>query len=167
MMNTRRACLQALLISAVLAAPLALAVEKGKPAPTFELPGRAEPIKLNDYRGKFVYLDFWASWCGPCKQSFPWMNELQSKFGGKGLRVIGVNVDTKPEDAQKFLSQIKANFTIAFDHAGATPRSFGIKGMPTSVLIGPDGNVVFEHAGFKDDDKAEIEDRIKQLLKDK
>lgn len=144
-----------------------IAADKGGIAPAFELPGRDTAVKLAAYRGKVVYLDFWASWCGPCRQSFPWMNELQSKFGNQGLQVIAVNVDTKSEDARRFLEKNPANFVIAFDHGGATPRDFGIKGMPSSVVIGPDGKIIFEHAGFKEADRAELEGKLKLVFKEK
>jgi len=93
----------------------ALAIEAGQMAPDIELPGRSGVIKLSELKGKAVYLDFWASWCGPCKQSFPWMNEMQAKYGAKGLHVLAVNLDQKPEDAAGFLQQTKADFLIAMD----------------------------------------------------
>ena len=79
-----------------LAAFTASAVDVGQPAPELPLPAGAPGLKLADYRGKVVYLDFWASWCGPCRQSFPWMNEIQEKYGKEGLAVIGVNVPWHP-----------------------------------------------------------------------
>ena len=111
-----------------------------------------------------VYVDFWASWCGPCRQSFPWMNEMQAKYGPQGFQIVGVNVDLKNEDAKAFLAKTPARFAVAFDPAGATPRTFGIKGMPSSVLIGPDGKVLLEHSGFKEADRAELEAKIKAAL---
>ncbi len=142
----------------------ALAVEVGQPAPDFDLPGKNGAIRLDAYKGKAVYLDFWASWCGPCKQSFPWMNDMQDRYGAKGLRVVGINVDQKAADAAAFLSETPARFDVAFDAAGKTPRAFSIKGMPTSVLIGPDGKVLMVHAGFKDESRAELESQIKKSL---
>jgi cytochrome c biogenesis protein CcmG/thiol:disulfide interchange protein DsbE len=130
----------ALLCSASLG--LAHAAEPGDVAPEIDLPGQSGQIKLAALRGKWVYVDFWASWCGPCKQSFPWLNEMQSKYGAQGLTVVGINVDTKREDAATFLKQVPAQFTIAFDTAGATPKNYKIKGMPSSVLINPEGKVV-------------------------
>lgn len=153
--------------ASVLLALLALpssALEAGKPAPGFDLAGPDGAVKLDKYAGKVVYVDFWASWCGPCRQSFPWMNEMQARYGAQGLQIVGVNVDAKPDDARAFLASTPAKFAIGFDPAGATPRSYGVKGMPSSVLIGADGKVLFEHSGFKPADREELEAKIKAAL---
>ena len=150
--------------AALLCALPATALERGQAAPRFDLKGLDGSVKLDQYRGKYVYIDFWASWCGPCRQSFPWMNEMQAKYGAQGLQVIGINVDTKAEEAHNFLAGTPARFVVAFDPAGAAPLSYGIKGMPSSVLIGPDGKVVFEHSGFRAADRAELESKIKSTL---
>lgn len=145
-------------------AAVAGAVEVGKGAPDFELPGTAGPIKLSQFKGKTVYLDFWASWCGPCKQSFPWMNEIQSRWKQQGLQVVGINVDQKTDDAQAFLKTTPADFTVAFDAQGKMPREYAIKGMPTSLLIAPDGRVLYVHTGFHASDKSDLEKQIRQAL---
>ncbi|MYM39761.1 redoxin family protein [Pseudoduganella sp. CY13W] len=146
--------------------PLARAasIDAGSMAPAFDLPGAQGNIKLGDYRGKTVYLDFWASWCGPCKQSFPWMNDMQAKYGARGLQVIAVNLDAKAEDARTFLASVPAQFTIAYDPAGASAQQYRIKGMPSSVLIGPDGKVISVHAGFNPGARAELERQITTAL---
>ena len=156
--------LAAIAAAALLCALPAHALERGQSAPRFDLKGTDGAVKLDQYRGKYVYLDFWASWCGPCRQSFPWMNEMQAKYGPRGLTIVGINVDAKSDDAKTFLATTPAKFTIAFDPKGATPRQYGIKGMPSSVLIGPDGKIVFEHSGFRPADRAELENRIKASL---
>jgi cytochrome c biogenesis protein CcmG/thiol:disulfide interchange protein DsbE len=140
------------------------AAEAGSVAPAFDLPGGDGPVKSSAYRGKAIYLDFWASWCGPCRRSFPWMNEMQEKYGKQGLQVIAVNVDRKNEDAQRFLARVPARFVLAYDPAGETPRRYGVKAMPSSALIAPDGKIVFMHSGFDDDEKADLESRIRQML---
>ena len=154
----------AVLLAAALGASSAQALEKGAPAPQFDLQGPEGAVKLAKYQGKVVYVDFWASWCGPCRQSFPWMNEMQAKYGARGLQIVGVNVDANSADARQFLTTTPARFAIGFDPQGATPRSYGIKGMPSSVLIGPDGKVLMEHSGFREADRAELEAKIQAAL---
>lgn len=152
------------ILASTLLAASAFAVEVGQMAPDFDLPGASGSVKLSSYKGKTVYLDFWASWCGPCKQSFPWMNEMQSRYGSKGFQIVGVNVDQKLDDAKEFLKENKASFDVAFDSSGKIPKTFAIKGMPTSLLIGPDGKVIAVHSGFKPEQKPELEKQIKQAL---
>lgn len=153
----RLAC-AALLLAASLshAAPL----EAGQPAPALSLPGLSGPVNLADFKGKVVYVDFWASWCGPCKQSFPWMNDMQARYGAKGLQIVAVNVDAKREDADKFLASMPASFTVAFDPKGDTPKRFQIEGMPSSVLVGADGKVLMAHKGFNEESRKSLEDAL-------
>ncbi|OYT91686.1 MAG: thiol:disulfide interchange protein [Burkholderiales bacterium PBB3] len=151
---------------AALAGPCG-AVEKGEAAPALELQTRdAQPLKLS-LRGELVYLDFWASWCGPCKQSFPWMNEMHSRYGKQGLRVWAINVDQKPADAARFLAASPAQFDIGYDAAGASPRLFAVKTMPTSYLIDKSGTVLWKHAGFSPKDTAALEQAIQTALQGK
>ncbi len=154
----------ALLSLCLCAALPARSAEIGQPAPAVALPGLAGDFKLAQYKGQVVLLDFWASWCVPCRHSFPWMNQMQAKYGPRGLRVVAVNVDARRADADTFLSQVPAKFDVVFDSAGDTPRRYAVKGMPTSVLIGVDGIVLHQHAGFRDDDKAGLEAAIVAAL---
>ena len=162
-----RLCGLGLLLAATQAAR---AVNVGDVAPNFQLPAirdartGALTLRLADLRGKVVYLDFWASWCGPCRQSFPWMNEMQARYGGKGLEVVAVNVDVRDEDARGFLATLPAQFRVAFDAQGTTPRQYGIRGMPTSVLLGADGKVLLVQSGFRADERAAVEASIAQAL---
>jgi thiol-disulfide isomerase/thioredoxin len=162
--RTTRMLRIAVVLAAALEATSASALDQGAAAPQFDLPGKDGTVQLAKFQGKLVYVDFWASWCGPCRQSFPWMNEMQAKYGARGLQVVGVNLDAKSDDARRFLAETPARFAIAFDPAGATPRAYGIKGMPSSVLVGPDGKVLYQHAGFKAADRAELEHVIQKAL---
>jgi thiol-disulfide isomerase/thioredoxin len=165
-LNRRAALAQLTALAAALALPVARAAETGESAPGVDLPGKAGGrVQLAALAGRVVYLDFWASWCGPCRQSFPWMNEMQSKHGPAGLQVVGVNVDKRQADADRFLADNPANFLIGFDPQGDTPRRYAIKGMPTSLLIGPDGKVLSSHSGFRDEERAELEARIVAALR--
>jgi thiol-disulfide isomerase/thioredoxin len=121
-------------------------------------------VRLADYRGQVVYLDFWASWCGPCRESFPFMNELQHELAGKGLQILAVSVDKTAEEARGFLARYPAQFATALDTAGACPAAFHIEGMPTSFVIGRDGVVRAVHVGFRSGDKAEIRRQVSEAL---
>ncbi len=146
------------------AGPLA-AADAGSAAPAFSLPTvKGDTLALSSLRGKVVYVDFWASWCGPCRRSFPWMNEMQQKYGAKGFTVVAINVDKKRADADRFLTQVPANFPIVFDETGATPAAYAVKGMPSSYLIDGRGNVSYVERGFQDENKAGLEARIVALL---
>ncbi len=112
------------------------------------LPARAAALDLSAYKGKVVYLDFWASWCNPCRQSFPWMNEIQQEMAAKGLVIIAVNVDHDKELADGFLAANPAAFKVLYDPDGKIAGAYDFKDMPTSVLIGRDGRVRYVHNGF-------------------
>jgi cytochrome c biogenesis protein CcmG/thiol:disulfide interchange protein DsbE len=121
------------------------------------------PQALSAYEGKLVYVDFWASWCGPCAESFPWLNQLQEKYGAD-LAVVGVNVDTDAKAADKFLQKHPARFDIVRDPAGALPELYRIEGMPSAVLLGADGRVLHQHSGFRPKEIAEYEAAIRAAL---
>ncbi|HEX9626194.1 MAG TPA: TlpA disulfide reductase family protein [Acidiferrobacterales bacterium] len=135
-------------------------------APELALTTRQGVLPLASLRGKVVYLDYWASWCGPCRSSFPWMNEMQSRYGDRGLVIVAVSVDKEPAAVDSFLRQYPARFTIAYDPAGAAAGAMQVKGMPSSYLIDREGNVHAVHVGFREQDKAELETRIRTLLTD-
>ena len=144
---------------------VAHAVGVGEAAPSLALStAKGEPVALDKLRGQVVYVDFWASWCGPCKRSFPWMNELAQRYGASGLTVVAVNVDKKREDADRFLAATPAQFTVVYDAAGATPAAWAVKGMPSSYLVDRSGRVVMVEQGFRDEQKAGVESRIRELL---
>jgi thiol-disulfide isomerase/thioredoxin len=149
----------------LLFAACALAADLGTPAPAFALPDAGgASVALAALRGRVVYVDFWASWCGPCRRSFPWMNELQQRYGARGLAIVAINVDRKRPDAERFLQQFPATFTVVYDPAGAAPAAYGVPGMPTSYLVDRSGNVVAIEQGFHDERRAPIEARIEALL---
>jgi cytochrome c biogenesis protein CcmG/thiol:disulfide interchange protein DsbE len=130
-------------------------------APAAEPPSL--PPALSAYHGRLVYLDFWASWCGPCRQSFPWLNQMQQKYAAD-LVIVGVNVDTDARAADGFLAKHPARFDIVRDPGGALPEFYRIEGMPSSVLLAPDGTVLHRHAGFREQDTALYEAAIRAAL---
>ena len=129
-----------------LVALLALALPQADAAATGEQPGA---LDLSAYRGKVVVVDFWASWCVPCRRSFPWLNGMQDRYGGEGLVIVGVNVDRERENANAFLEDFPARFRIVFDPDAGLAKEFGVQGMPSSFIIGRDGQPRGGHIGFK------------------
>jgi thiol-disulfide isomerase/thioredoxin len=128
-------------------------------------PVAAPPMAdLSEYRGKIVYVDFWASWCVPCRQSFPWMNGMEKQFGQDGLVIVAVNMDQVHADAENFLKQFPADFPVRFDPQGLLAQQFKVRGMPTSVLLGRDGHVLWTHEGFRSKDPQALEQSIRAAL---
>ena len=124
-----------------------------------------ESLDLSRYKGKqAVYLDFWASWCVPCRESFPWLNKINSQYSDQGLKVIGVNLDVEVSDAKKFLESYPAKFDVIYDPEGELATQFNLQGMPSAVLIGRNGKIFSQHIGFIDGRSEHYEDAIRKLL---
>jgi cytochrome c biogenesis protein CcmG/thiol:disulfide interchange protein DsbE len=124
-------------------------------------------LDLASLGGRVVYLDFWASWCGPCRQSFPWMETMKSTYGGQGLEIITVNLDGARADADKFLKQFHPTFDVRFDPKGELAAFYKVQGMPSSVLIDRHGVTRFTHVGFRPVDGPAYEAQVRQLLAEK
>lgn len=124
----------------------------------------ADALDLARFRGKVVLVDFWASWCEPCRQSFPWLNAMQDKYADRGLIVIGVNVDRERAAADRFLHDFPAQFQIVYDPAGTLAARYDLPGMPVSYVIGPNGDIVARHIGFRSGLRAQREAEVQQLL---
>jgi cytochrome c biogenesis protein CcmG, thiol:disulfide interchange protein DsbE len=130
-------------------------------------PVRAAPLDLEQFRGRVVYLDFWASWCGPCKQSFPWMQAMKNAYAEQGLTVVAVNLDADRADAEKFLRRLQPTFEVRFDPRGELAVIYKVKAMPSSVLIDRHGVARFSHTGFRPIDAAGYEAQMRELLAEK
>ena len=153
------------LACSMLISTVAAAVSVGERAPPFALPTAAgDMVALERLRGRVVYVDFWASWCGPCRRSFPWMNAMQRKYGAQALAIVAINVDKKRDDATRFLSEMPAEFTVVYDAPGAVPAAYAVKGMPSSYVIDQNGNVSAIELGFRDESPATLEQKIRTLL---
>lgn len=133
-------------------------------APDFKLEGQQKQVELSHYRGQIIYLDFWASWCQPCRKSFGWMNKMQSLYGKEGFKVIAINLDESREKANAFLKQVPAGFDVAFDPRGNTAESYQVKAMPSSYIIDKQGKVIYANMGFRGNDEAKLEEKIRNLI---
>jgi cytochrome c biogenesis protein CcmG/thiol:disulfide interchange protein DsbE len=109
-------------------------------------------------------IDFWASWCTPCRLSFPWMNSLHERLSARGLRILAINLDRRREDAVRFLSAYPARFEIALDPTAQSASALNIQAMPTSMLLGQDGIIRWTHKGFRESDTEGLERRIQEAL---
>ena len=127
----------------------------------------AAPLDLSQYKGKVVYLDFWASWCTPCHLSFPWMNEMLASYGVEGLAVIAVDLDRDRHAADDFLAENKGALQIVYDPKGDIARQFNFKDMPTAILIGRDGHVRAAHSGFNTSQESVYLADVAHLLREK
>jgi thiol-disulfide isomerase/thioredoxin len=121
-------------------------------------------LDLAQYRGRVVVVDFWASWCKPCRQSLPWLNEMRARYGEQGLVIIGVNVDAQRADADRFLRDVPVDFEIIYDAQGALAQQFGLQSMPSSFVYDRDGKLAHTLQGFREARRAEHESQIQTLL---
>lgn len=142
-----------------------MALETGQSLPKFNLKSLSgQTVDFSSYSGKLIYLDIWASWCGNCVKSLTWMEDLQKKFPNESFQVITISVDENINDVQKIISKLKSSLLVALDPEGIAPSKLDVGAIPTSYLVGPNGQVISIHSGLKDEDRHEIEDQIKRHL---
>lgn len=142
------------------------AVTPGTPAPGIEAKSLRGPerIRLQDFHGKVVYLDFWASWCAPCRLSLPWMETLRQDFAPAGFEVLAVNVDEDPADGARFLMRFALTYPVLEDPLGAVAAAYDVKEMPSSYLIDRKGVVRMVHAGFNSRDATRLREAVAALV---
>lgn len=124
----------------------------------------ADKVNLQALPARLIYVDFWASWCVPCKQSFPFMNTLKKQFEGKGLSILAISVDKDIDEARAFLRENPATFPIAHDASGRCAKQFAVKGMPSSYIVSKTGQVLYTHKGFRPSDTAEITRQLQSFI---
>lgn len=152
----------------LLASSVGNAAETGRtPFPEFTVPllgSKAESINRATLDRKVTYVDFWASWCIPCRESFPWLDAIQRKYQARGFQVIGVNKDQEVPEIERFLKRYPVGFTLTTDPGDLLAKALRVTVMPTGVLVDRQGQVRSIHRGFRSDDKAKLESEILTLL---
>lgn len=144
------------------------AVGVGQLAPDFErMPLKGgQAISLKDFNGKVVYLDFWASWCGPCRQSMPLMDKMYEELSEQGFTVLAINLDAYVDEALNFLKRQPVSYPVVRDTGGVLPGIYGLQGMPTAYLIDRSGIVRYVHHGFRPNDIGPLREAVESLLQE-
>ena len=160
----------ACLLAALSASPASLALPgtaAGKAAPDFTLTTRdGKKLQLSQLRGQVVMINFWASWCGPCRQEMPLLDAMYKKYKAMGFTLLGVNVEPDSKEAQAFLRDVPVSFPIAFDNDSKLTKVFDVQGMPSSVIIDRRGNARIVHKGYRPGDENEYLDNIRSLIRE-
>ena len=144
---------------------LAHASAPPRKAPRFELPGVTAAVNSDSLLGKVVLVDFWASWCEPCRKSFPWMSDVYQRHSAEGFTIVAINLDREREKADAFLEARPVPFLVAFDPEGKTAQAYRVSGMPSSFLLGRDGKILETHLGFDPKKAAALEANIVEACK--
>ena len=142
-------------------------LQSGAPAPTFQLDSSSgKPVALNDFKGKVVLINFWASWCGPCRKEMPILDQLQKQYQPRGFTMVGVNVEPNSSDAVNWLKATPVSFPILFDRDSTVSKLYQVQGMPNTVIVDRKGNVRFIHRGYKAGEENEYLDQIRALIRE-
>tara|TARA_B100001057_G_scaffold482325_1_gene557473 strand:+ start:131 stop:718 length:588 start_codon:yes stop_codon:yes gene_type:complete len=146
-----------------------ITLDEPLPQPAWELPLIANgegTVTDSTYLGRVTYVDFWASWCGPCRLSLPALNRLSKEFDAADFVVVAISVDYVDEDALDFLKRYPVDYPVAIDKTGNSGRDFAVAGMPSGYLIGRDGLIRKVHIGFRKGDEAFLREQIQALIAD-
>ena len=163
--NRFRSALAGLLVL-ILATP-AIAGVAEKPAPPFSLPdGTGQTVSLDDYKGQVVLINFWASWCGPCRQEMPLLEELHQRYEPLGFTLLGINVEEDSGLADKFLQATPVSFPILYDRESSVSKAYDVIAMPTTVILDREGRVRFIHYGYEAGYENDYQDQVRTLIRE-
>lgn len=123
-------------------------------------------LRLSDFRGQVVMINFWASWCGPCRQEMPILDQLHKRYGKLGFTLLGVNVEQDSSKANAYLKDIPVSFPILYDTANQTSKLYNVSAMPTTVIVDRNGNMRFIHHGYKPGYEKDYKKQIKALIRE-
>jgi peroxiredoxin len=151
----------------LIALPLFAAVDKNSPAPDFTLNAQGgKQVELTQFKGQVVMLNFWASWCGPCRQEMPLLDSIYKKYSKLGFTMIGVNVEPDSKAANDWLKQTPVTFPILYDTDSKVSKLYGVSGMPSTVIVDRKGTVRMIHHGYKPGDEEEYLSSIRSLMRE-
>ncbi|UUA72036.1 TlpA family protein disulfide reductase [Cellvibrio sp. QJXJ] len=154
-------------ITAGIALGLSSLLALAEPAPDFTLPSSSgENVRLAEQRGQVVMLNFWASWCGPCRQEMPLLDEMSKRYSSAGFVLYGVNVEEDNTDAKKLIQQLGVTFPILYDAESKASSLYNVDAMPTTVLIDKKGEIRYVNRGYKPGDENKYRDQIRELIKE-
>ncbi len=160
-------CLLGLMFSVVAATSLAASDLTGKAAPDFALKSSTgENLRLSEFRGDVVMINFWATWCGPCRQEMPLLDELYQRYERVGFSLLGVNIDDDSRKAMTMISDLGVNFPVLFDSAKEVSKLYQVNAMPVTVIVDRDGTVRYVHQGYKPGYEDKYLDEIRSLLRE-
>ncbi len=156
-----------LLISGSVFSMALAASEMNEPAPDFTLKSLNEKnLKLSEYAGNVVLLNFWASWCAPCRLEMPLLNDLHNKYKKLGFVVLGVNVEEQSEKARSYIAERPVDFPVLFDDSNSVSKQYKVVAMPTTVMIDRNGNMRYLHQGYKPGDENKYKKMVKILIRE-
>ena len=136
-------------------------------APNFTLKSLdGKNLKLSEMTGNVVLINFWASWCGPCREEMPLLNDLHKKYEPLGFTVLGVNVEEDARNARGFLKNFPVDFPVLLDNKNQVSKKYNVIAMPTTVVVGRDGNMRFLHKGYKPGDEEKYRKMVKKLVRE-
>jgi len=171
MRKTMSTLLRSVAMSALLAAPVVAGNATGgaaAPAAEFSLKSRAgEAVSLSGLRGQVVLINFWATWCGPCRKEMPLLEQIQKKYAPLGFTMLGVNVEEDTRLMDTFLKDVPVSFPILLDPANGVSKLYNVSAMPSTVIVDRKGNVRFIHQGYKPGDESKYQDMIRQLIRER
>ena len=166
-MKTCNGLVAIILAMGLLVSSLATADVSGTTAPDFTLKSRSgENIRLEYLRGEVIMLNFWASWCGPCRQEMPHMDAIEEEFRDYGFRVLAVNVDQNRDDAKRFLESVPVDFAILWDHDSTVSELYDVQAMPTTVMIDRNGQARHVHHGYQPGYEDDYRTQIRELIRE-
>ena len=155
------------IVAALVIAMPAVASDPTGPAPQFVLPAKGgSQLNLAQYKGQVVMINFWASWCGPCRQEMPLLEDIYKKYNKLGFTLIGVNVEPDSKAADDWLKQTPVSFPILYDKESKVSKLYDVSGMPSTVIIDRKGNLRVLHHGYKPGDENEYLDSIRSLIRE-